>query len=127
RLDVRLRAAGLRIATGELALIGCKSAGLEALPCVPRGSPEARVLEHSADQLRRAQTNGALFLALPPNGPARNAINDPNSLLRVLCGGNDATHCSGPTAAQAEFRTNGGTWPRVGGLLLIAGGVLGML
>jgi hypothetical protein len=74
-----------------------------------------------------ARTNGALFLALPPNGPARNSINDPRSLLRVLCRTSEATHCAGPGAAEAEFRTNGGTWPRVTGLLLIAVGLLGMM
>jgi hypothetical protein len=68
-----------------------------------------------------------LFLSLPANGPARNSINDGGSLLRALCGSSEATNCRGPTAAQAEFRTNGGTWPRVGGLLLILAGVVGML
>ena len=37
------------------------------------------------------------------------------------------TACTAPTAPQAEFRTAPGTWPRVGGLLLIAAGTLGML
>ena len=39
----------------------------------------------------------------------------------------DATACRGSTAAQAEFRTASGTWPRVGGLLLILAGALGLL
>ena len=30
-------------------------------------------------------------------------------------------------AAAAKFRTDGGTWPRVGGLLLITAGLVGML
>ena len=34
---------------------------------------------------------------------------------------------AGPASAQAEFRTNRGTWARVGGLLLIVAGVAGML
>ena len=44
-----------------------------------------------------------------------------------MCQNSDATHCHGPMAAQAQFRTDHGTWPRVGGLLLIVAGVLGML
>ena len=91
------------------------------------GSSEARALEHSSELLRDAQSNGAVFLALPANGAARNAINEGGSLLRVICQSSDATKCRGPAAAQAEFRTNGGTWARVGGLLLIAVGLLGML
>src|SRR5439155_11867232 len=47
--------------------------------------------------------------------------------LRTICQSSDATHCHGPMAAQAQFRTDQGTWPRVGGLLLIVAGVLGML
>ena len=95
--------------------------------CVPAGSAQATALEHSAELLRDARSNGAIFLALPANGPARNSINEPGSLLRTLCQSSESTNCRGPTAAQAEFRTNGGTWPRLVGLLLIAGGLLGML
>ncbi len=126
RLDTRLRAASLAIARGELARAGCpaqtqaraQSCGREA------GGPSLR---RSARLLREAQTNGSIFLALPANGPERNSINDSGSLLRILCEDAEATHCRGPTAAQAEFRTDGGTWPRVAGLMLIAGGVTGML
>jgi hypothetical protein len=127
RLDERLRATGLKIASSELATVGCK---LEASPfysCVAPGSEQAKALEHSAQLLRTAPNNGAIFLALPANGPARNSINEQGSLLRALCQGSEATNCHGPTAAQAEFRTNGGTWKRVGGLLLIVAGVLGIL
>jgi hypothetical protein len=127
RVDPALRAAGRQIAAGELALIGCRPDPLAPLPCVARGSARARVLEHGARLLREAQSNGAIFLALPANGSARNSINEPGSLLRALCRSATATDCRGSTAAQAEFRTNGGTWPRVGGLLLIGAGVLGML
>jgi hypothetical protein len=127
RLDPRLRAAGLKIAAGELQSIGCGLSNAGSSPCVARGSAQAKALEHSAQLLRDAQSNGAVFLALPANGPARNAINDPDSLLRVICQSSDATNCHGPAAAEAQFRTNGGTWARVGGLLLIVGGVLGML
>jgi len=127
RLDPRLHAAGLKIAAGELALIGCKP-GLGALPdCVARDSAQATALEHSAQLLREAQSNGAVFLALPANGPSRNSINEQGSLLRAICESSEATSCRGPTAAQAEFRTSGQTWSRAGGLLLIVAGVLGMM
>ncbi len=141
RLDPRLRAAGLKIAAQELAQVGCGASGVAPPPsstvlppsvaallaCVPTGSAQAKALEHSAELLRDARSNGAIFLALPANGPARNSINEQGSLLRTLCQSSEATNCRGPTAAQAEFRTNDGTWPRLGGLLLIAGGLLGML
>jgi hypothetical protein len=141
RLDPRLRAAGLKIAAEETSQIGCASSSIAPPPpgvtlppsvaalvsCVPAGSAQARALEHSAELLRDARSNGAIFLALPANGPARNSINEQGSLLRTLCQSSEATSCRGPTAAQAEFRTDDGTWPRLGGLLLIAGGLLGML
>jgi len=113
-LDPGLKRAGMKIAQEELTQAGAA------------GNPAAAV-QHSARLLREARTNGALFLALPSNGPQRNSINDEGSLLRELCRTDEATNCSGPTAAQAEFRTGSGTWARLGGLLLIAVGVLGML
>ena len=116
RLDSRLRAAGLKIAAGEQLQASSSSAGVQA-----------RALERSAEQLRDADSNAEVFLALPPNGPARNSINEQGSLLRTLCQSSDATACRGPTAAQAQFRTSGGTWARVAGLLLIVAGVLGMM
>jgi hypothetical protein len=133
RLDSRLRESALKLATSELAAIGCGSSTGPLTPCVrggsgvQGGSGEAVALERSATLLRHARTNGAIFLALPANGPARNSINEQASLLRTICQSGEATHCRGPTAAQAQFRTNGGTWSRVGGLLLIVAGVLGML
>jgi hypothetical protein len=141
RLDPRLRRAGLAIAAEELARIRCASSSAGPPPawavpapsvaapiaCAPVGGAQAKALEHSAELLRDARSNGAIFLALPANGPARNSINEQGSLLRTLCQSSEATDCRGPTAAQAEFRTNAGTWPRLGGLLLIAGGLLGML
>jgi hypothetical protein len=127
RLDARLHAAGLRIAAAELALARCKPDPAALLPCAGPGSEQAKALQDSAVLLRDAESNGAVFLALPANGPARNSITEESSLLRVLCQSDEATRCRGPTAAQAEFRTNGGTWSRVGGLLLIVAGVLGML
>jgi hypothetical protein len=127
RQDPRLRAAGLKIATAETALVGCKENTSFLGPCAASGSAQAKTLEHSSRLLREARSNAAVFLALPANGPARNSINEPGSLLRVMCQASDATACRGATAAQAEFRTNGGTWSRVGGLLLIVAGALGML
>jgi hypothetical protein len=126
RLDPQLRAAALALATSELHGVGCGSAAAPA-GCSERSGANATAIEHSARLLRAAHTNGAIFLALPPNGPERNAINDPTSLLRAICRSETATDCHGPAAAPAEFRTNHGTWPRVGGLLLITAGVLGML
>jgi hypothetical protein len=133
RLDPRLRAAGIAIAAGELARIGCKSApesisnALSLPVCVAGRSAQAKALEHSAELLREAPSNGAIFLALPANGAARNSINEQGSLLRAICESNNASSCRGPTAAQAEFRGDRQTWSRVGGLLLIALGVLGMM
>jgi hypothetical protein len=103
RLDSRLRAAALKIAAE-----GKHAPG------------------QSAVLLRGARTNGELFLALPANETARNSINEEGSLFNVLCGG-DTEPCHGPTANQAEFRTQSGTGARVIGLLFISFGVLGML
>ncbi len=127
RLDPRLHNAGLRIAAAEQTLVGCRRSAASPSLCVPASSAQGAALEHSAQLLRGATSNGAIFLALPPNGPGRNSINEPGSLLRALCNSSQATACRGPTAAQAEFRTGGRTWARVGGLLLIVAGTLGML
>jgi hypothetical protein len=127
RLDPALRSSALAIASAELAGVGCKPSEMALMQCARVRSSEATALEHSARLLRAARTNGAIFLALPANGPGRNAINDSKSLLRAICQSDDATSCRGATAAQAEFRTNHGTWARVGGLLLIVVGALGML
>ncbi|HEV7162068.1 MAG TPA: hypothetical protein VGN25_02330 [Solirubrobacteraceae bacterium] len=124
RLDPRLRSAALKIAAAELTHIGC---GSSSSSCVSPSSPSARTLEHSAQMLRSAQNNGAIFLALPPNGPARNSINSQDSLLRTMCQSANATSCRGADAAQAQFRTQSQTWARLCGLALIAAGTLGML
>jgi hypothetical protein len=126
--DRRLHAAALRIAAAAQAGRGCGegSVSTEACEVLAGEQPEARA--QSAKLLLAARTNGELFLALPADEAARNSINDHASLLRVLCGGGaDATDCRGPTGQEAEFRTQSGTAPRVGGLLLIALGSLGML
>lgn len=101
-LDARLRTAALTLATG------------------------ANAPADSARLVRSATSNGALFLAFPANGPQRNSINERGSLLRAICRTQDATKCAGPAAPEAEFRTDGGTFPRLLGLLAIAVGVLGM-
>jgi hypothetical protein len=126
RLDPRLRTSGLAIAAVERAQIGCRAhAGSLAACAQPRGG-EARALSESAEQLAGARTNGDLFLALPANQAMRNSINDHPSLYNTLCGGSE-TPCRGPTAAQAEFRTEHGTGWRFMGLVFIWIGVLGML
>ena len=127
RLDPRLRAAGLRLADAESALVGCDPHAGALFSCAVAGSPQAQALEHSAALLREARTNGEIFLALAPNGPARNAIGESGSLLRTLCRADSLASCRGPTAAMARFRSDGATWSRVGGVLLIAGGLLGLL
>jgi hypothetical protein len=127
RLDPTLHATALAIASAELAGVDCKPSDTALARCTRAGSADAKALERSARLLRAARTNGAIFLALPANGPARNAINESKSLLRAICQSDDATSCHGVAAAQAEFRTNHGTWARVGGLLLIVAGALGML
>jgi hypothetical protein len=130
--DRRLYAAGLKIAAAEQARIGCRDdpeavdSGGDVGPCVGSGSAQARALSHSAELLRGALTNRELFLALPANGPARNSINDSGGLFNVLCGG-DEEPCKGPTAAQADFRTQGGTWWRCIGLFFIWFGLLGLI
>jgi hypothetical protein len=118
RLDPALRAAGVAIAAREESQARCGS------ECGGGGSPQT--LRHSAQLLRDARNNGAVFLALPANGPDRNSINEQGSLLRTICASSDATACRGPTAPQAEFRTAGRTMARLAGLLLIAAGLLGM-
>ncbi len=107
RLDARLRLAASHLQASK------------------RSSPDPQQ-RTSALLLSRASTNGDLFLALAANQVDRNSINTQGSLLRVLCASSDVTRCTGPTAAQAEFRTASGTWTRAGGLLLIVIGAFGM-
>jgi hypothetical protein len=110
QLDPRLQAAARRIVAKDRATIGSQSVA----------------------ELRDAETNGELFLALPANGEQRNSINpygpleNEHGLFNVLCGGSEEP-CRGPTASEAEFRTQNGTAARVIGLLLIWIGVLGMV
>jgi hypothetical protein len=127
RLDPRLRAAAQSIAAGELVFARCEHGTAALGLCSAPGSPQVEALEHSARLLRAAHSNGEIFLALPANGAQRNAINDHESLLWAICQSGKATACRGDAAAQAEFRTDRGTWPRVAGLLLIVVGALGLL
>jgi len=122
RLDGPLRATALTIAKTEEKKSGCK--GL----CDADASPGDRTLAASAGLLREARSNGELFLALPANESERNSAKNEGTLLRVLCGGGEsADKCRGPTAPQAEFRTEKGTGSRLFGLLFIWVGALGML
>src|SRR5262249_31049072 len=126
-LDRRLRAAADAIAT-EAQAGACQNIATTRSSCELLAGSQPGTLRKGAQLLRAARANGDLFLALPANQAARNSINDAGSLLRALCGGaTDATACRGPTAREAEFRTQGGTDARLAGLLLIAGGALGML
>jgi hypothetical protein len=127
-LDPRLHAAALRIAAAAQAGARCEAPAISDGACQVLTGEQPAARAQSAKLLRAARTNGELFLALPADQAARNSINDHASLLSVLCGGSsDATDCRGPTGQEAEFRTQGGTAPRVGGLLLISLGALGML
>jgi hypothetical protein len=92
-----------------------------------RSCPDAGEPRRQAQLLAEAHTNGELFLAFPTNSGHRNAINAEDSLYRALCDHDDDDHCRGATAQAARWRTESGTWPRAGGLMLIAVGSIGML
>ncbi len=125
RLEPRLRVSGLVIA-GIAQGAHCESSEALTALCRLLVGESPRALAQSVRLLRAARTNGEVFLALPANGPARNSVESAGTLLSVLCGGSEnATDCRGPTAAQAEFRTQSGTVARVAGLVLIAVGATG--
>ena len=119
-LEPRLRKAASSIVSSERAKLGCRSSS----PC--RFSLKSSVLTHESELVGKADTNGALFLAFPANGPERNSSKDESSLLHVLCQSESDSKCKGATATQAEFRSDDGTLPRMLGVALIAVGVLGM-
>jgi hypothetical protein len=122
QLDGGLRKVGLAIADSEEKKSGCHDL------CDAGASPGDRTLAASAVLLREAQTNGELFLALPANESERNSVKNKGTLLDVLCGGGEsADKCRGPTAPQAEFRSEKETGSRLLGLCLIWIGALGML
>ncbi len=125
RLEPRLRVSGLTIA-GIAQGAHCESSEALTALCGLLAGESPRALAQSVTLLRAARTNGEVFLALPVNGPARNSVESSGTLLSVLCGGSeDATDCRGPTAAEAEFRTQSGTYPRLAGLVLIVVGATG--
>jgi len=130
QLDPRLEATGQRLERLYRAAATCHGGAPGLVQCAPGGSAEQKAFTEIVLALSAARTNGGLFLALPANGLARNALAGETalpSLYQTLCGGSDATNCTAGTAPQAEFRSGQGTWARAGGLLLIAIGVGGML
>jgi hypothetical protein len=130
QLDPRVRAVGDQLEALYRAGARCRGPAPGLVQCAPTGSALQSELAGTATALGEARSNGALFLALPAGTPGRAALTSPTAtptLYQALCGSNDATACTAPTAPQAEFRTAAGTWPRVGGLVLIAAGSLGML
>lgn len=129
-LDPRLAAVGAKLESIYRAAATCTGNPPGLVRCAPGGSALQAQLQATATALAAARTNGALFLAVPPTDAARAALATPSgtpTLYGTLCGSSDATGCTAPTAPQAEFRTAAGTWPRVGGLVLIVAGTLGML
>ena len=129
-LDPRLRATATTLAAQLRAEASCRGPVPGLVQCAPGGSALQSQLAGAATALGTARTNGELFLAIPPDALARTALSNQTvtpTLYGALCGSNDATACSAPTAPQAQFRTASGTWPRVGGLLLIVAGTIGML
>ncbi|MFZ2113820.1 MAG: hypothetical protein WAU77_08830 [Solirubrobacteraceae bacterium] len=124
-LDAPLRRGALSLVLTAQRKLSCQSNSAQPL-CSSEGEGSALAIERSSTLVREANTNGALFLAFPANKPERNSVKDENSLLHILCQSEDDTKCSGPTAAQAEFRSDAGTFPRMIGVVLIAVGVLGM-
>jgi hypothetical protein len=129
-LDPHLRAAATQLELVLRSEATCHGSVAGLVQCAPGGSALQSQLTGAATALGEARTNGGLFLALPPEALARTALSSQTStttLYGTLCGSNDPSACTAPTAPQAEFRTASGTWPRVGGLLLIVAGTLGML
>ena len=126
-LDARLRGTATRLESIYRAADLCHGPVQGLVQCAPAGSAYQREVAGAWAALAAARTNGALFLAIPDGTPARTSLTTVPSLYATLCGATDATACTAPTAPQSEFRTAPGTWPRVGGLLLIAAGTLGML
>jgi hypothetical protein len=129
RLEPRLRAAGLAFVE-HAHVAHCPAGGALESICeeLEREAPAAPARGAAVRLMRAARTNGEVFLALPANEAARNSITDTDSLLSVLCGGAESLgECRGPAAAEARFRTGGGTFPRLAGLVLIAAGAAAMI
>lgn len=129
-LDPRLAADASRLETIYRAEASCHAPTIGLVQCAPGGSALQNQLAGAAAALGAARNNGELFLALPSDALARTQLSgQPGAptLYGTLCGSGDSTACTAPTAPQAQFRSASGTWPRVGGLLLIAVGTIGML
>jgi hypothetical protein len=129
-LDPHLRAVADQLEELYRAGARCRGPAPGLVQCAPAGSTLQSQLAGTATALGEARTNGALFLALPAGTIGRTGLESPTAtptLYQVLCRSGDPTVCAAPTALQAEFRTATGTWPRVGGLVLIAAGALGMM
>jgi hypothetical protein len=125
QLDPRLRKTALSLLAAQQTKLGCRPS-FDRGSCAATGRTSAIAVARGDELLREADTNGKLFLAFPANEAQRNSVKNAGSLLHVLCQSEDDTKCNGPTAAQAEFRSDSGTFPRMIGVALIASGVLGM-
>lgn len=126
RLDPRLRRAAVSIAKRLRATADCGAGCKNVAGC--RASCKTSGDALSATLLDGARTNGQLFLALPANEAERNSTKEHGTLLNIMCGaGPSADDCRGPTAAQAEFRSERGADSRLMGLASIWLGALGML
>jgi hypothetical protein len=129
-LDPNLRATAVQLETLYRAEASCHGPTIGLVQCAPGGSALQGQLGGAATALGEARSNGDLFLALPSQALSRTALTAQSAtptLYGTLCGSNDPTACTASTAPQAEFRSASGTWPRVGGLMLIVAGTLGML
>jgi hypothetical protein len=129
-LDPTLHSSALRLEAIYRSEASCRAPTVGLVECAPGGSALQSQLSGAATALGEARSNGELFLALPADALSRTALSAaPNmpSLYAGLCGSTDPTACTAATAPQAEFRSASGTWPRVGGLLLIVAGTIGML
>jgi hypothetical protein len=129
-LDPRLRATASQLEATYRSEAACQVPKVGLIQCAPGGSALQSQLAGAATALADARSNGELFLALPSDALARTALAGGTAtptLYGTLCGSNDSSACSAPTAPQAEFRSASGTWPRVGGLLLIVAGTVGMI
>ena len=129
-IDPRLRATASRLEVIYRSEASCRDPKVGLVQCAPGGSALQSQLEGAATALGDARSNGELFLALPADALSRTALAGATAtptLYGTLCGSNDPGACTAPTAPQAEFRSASGTWPRVGGLLLIVVGTGGMI
>lgn len=125
-LEPRLRRAASRLLAAERAKPDCSSSVAQPYCSAPVAGSATAITDRER-LVREADSNGELFLAFPANGPERNSVKETGSLLHVICNAEDDTKCVGPAAAEAEFRSDGGTFPRMIGVVLIAVGSLGMV